>query len=108
MVGLLSDNFSFSWSQFFSVNFSIFEIFMLISFGMSWPISITKALKTKVVEGKSFLFIFVVGLGYFFGIIHKVCYSLDWVILLYIFNLVMVVIDISLYFHYKKKPSDKI
>ena len=35
---------------------SIFEAIMLICFGAGWPISVAKALRTKVVSGKSPLF----------------------------------------------------
>ena len=45
---------------------SVFEAAMLIScFGVSWPISIAKSLRTKVVAGESTLFMVIVcGLGY--------------------------------------------
>ena len=34
-----------------------FELLMVLCFGISWPISIAKTLKTKCVSGKSPLFI---------------------------------------------------
>jgi hypothetical protein len=79
---------------------SIFEAFMLLCFGVSWPLSIAKALRTKVVEGKSPLFMTVIGIGYLSGIIHKVLFSFDWIILLYALNMTMVAIDLGLYFRY--------
>ncbi|MBN2255843.1 MAG: hypothetical protein JW736_09050 [Deltaproteobacteria bacterium] len=79
---------------------SIFEAVMLVCFGVSWPLSIAKALRTKVVEGKSPLFMAVIGLGYLSGIIHKLLFSFDWVILLYALNMTMVAIDLGLYYRY--------
>lgn len=76
---------------------------MLLSFGISWPISITKALRTKVVAGKSPVFMVIIIAGYGFGIIHKALYSFDWVIYLYALNLVLVAIDMLLYFRYSKR-----
>jgi hypothetical protein len=82
---------------------NIFEAIMLICFGVSWPISILKTVRTRVVAGKSPLFMGIVALGYVSGIIHKYVYSMDWVMGLYIANLLMVIFDFCLYFHYAKK-----
>ena len=79
---------------------SIFEVIMLVCFGISWPISIAKALRTKKVEGKSPVFMAVICLGYLSGILHKVFYAPDWVVVLYIVNLVMVATDLGLYYRY--------
>lgn len=56
---------------------------MLVCFGASWPFSIHKMLRTRRSEGKSLLFLFLVMIGYVFGVIHKLFYHLDVVILLY-------------------------
>lgn len=79
---------------------SVFEVAMLICFGVSWPISIAKSLRTKIVSGKSPLFMGILCLGYINGVMHKVLYSLDWIIVLYVLNMIMVAIDLSLYFKY--------
>ena len=79
-------------------DFSIWEVLFLICFAVSWPISIIKALRTKVVIGKSPIFMALVILGYIFGIIHKMLYSRDIVIFLYVFNALLVSIDLFLYF----------
>ena len=73
---------------------------MLVCFGISWPMSIAKSLKTKNVSGKSPMFMAIVDLGYVSGIIHKIYYRPDWVVWLYVLNFVMVSIDLSLYFLY--------
>ena len=51
---------------------SIFEIIMLVCFGLSWPVSIYKSLKTRVVAGKSPLFMAIVITGYASGVAHKI------------------------------------
>lgn len=80
---------------------SVFEILMLLCFASSWPFSIVKALRTKVVLGKSPVFMGIIILGYVFGIIHKIinCPG-DWVVYLYLFNLLIVSFDLCLYFKY--------
>lgn len=79
---------------------SVFEIVMLTCFGISWPLSIAKALRTRVVAGKSPLFMSIVIAGYASGVIHKLLFSLDWVIALYLLNLCMVAVDLALYLHF--------
>ena len=73
---------------------------MLVCFGISWPISIAKSIRTKVVAGKSPLFMGIVCIGYLSGMIHKVHFSFDWVIILYLVNMILIMIDIMLYFKY--------
>ena len=82
---------------------SVFEALMLICFGIGWPISIAKALRTKVVEGKSPLFMTIVSIGYVSGILHKLMYSMDWIVGLYAFNLAMISFDLYLYYKYRTK-----
>ncbi len=82
---------------------SPFEGIMLVCFGVSWPISIVKSLRVKRVEGKSPLFMGVICLGYVSGIVHKILYSFDWIILLYGINMAMILIDLLLYARYNRK-----
>jgi hypothetical protein len=81
---------------------SIFEIGMLVCFGVSWPVSIAKTLRTQTVAGKSPVFLAIVCLGYGFGIAHKMLHSPDWVTLLYALNLMMVAFDLGLYFKFAR------
>ncbi len=85
---------------------SVFEIIMLICFGMSWPTSIAKALRTKVVSGKSPLFMGIICVGYVCGLVHKPVYSMDWVIALYAVHLILVATDLALYFRYLPRTSE--
>ena len=85
--------------------FSPFEIGMLACFGVSWPISIAKILKTRRTEGKSLVFAGVLLLGYVCGILHKLLYHYDAVVWLYVMNLVLVTIDMGLTIYFGKKAK---
>ena len=76
---------------------SVFEIVMLICFGAAWPFSIYRSLRSRTNAGKSLPFLYIVLLGYLAGILHKVFNSFDRVIFLYVFNGLMVAVDIMLY-----------
>jgi len=78
---------------------------MLFCFGVSWPISIIKSIRTRNVSGKSRLFLTIIIVGYLSGIIHKILYSNDLVIFLYIFNLIMVSTDLFLCFYFRNKQA---
>lgn len=82
---------------------SIFEAGMLICFGAAWPMNIAKSIKTKSTKGKSLSFLLTIMVGYISGITHKILYSQDIVMVLYIINLVMVSIDTGLYFYNKSQ-----
>ncbi len=75
---------------------SIFEVTMLICFGSAWPASIYKSISSKTAKGKSIAFLIIVFVGYIAGILHKLFYSLDWVVTLYALNGLMVLADISI------------
>ncbi|MGP1445902.1 MAG: hypothetical protein ACTTKO_00005 [Candidatus Limimorpha sp.] len=44
-------------------------------------------------------------LGYVFGIINKLIYSMDFVIYFYVFNLLLVAFDLVLYFYYSSRAK---
>jgi hypothetical protein len=85
----------------------LFEAVMLICFGVSWPISIAKSLRTRFVRGKSPLFMSLVVIGYGSGIVHKVMNPVvanglaRYVIWLYALNLAMVLTDLALYYRFR-------
>lgn len=87
-------------------NFSIWEILMLLCFACSWPISIIKSLRTKIVIGKSPVFMIIIMLGYIFGVIHKMMHNYDVVIYMYVFNFLLVSFDLFLYFLYIRKNRE--
>jgi len=77
---------------------SIFEIIMLLCFGLAWPFSIYQTYTARRNEGKSVIFLYAVLVGYGCGILHKLLYNRDAVIFLYSLNGIMVAIDIALYY----------
>ena len=81
---------------------SIFEALMLVCFGLSWPLSIVRTLRSKSVAGKSPYFIGIIILGYLFGLINKI-QNMDWVFWLYILNIMVVSVDLILYFKYRNR-----
>ena len=84
----------------------IFEIIMIVSFGVSWPMNIIKSFRAKTAKGKSLAFLCLIFFGYIAGIISKFLndaymadFSSKWYVLFfYCLNLVMVGIDLILYF----------
>ena len=85
------------------LGFSPFEFGMLACFGICWPVSVYTSVKTKRTEGKSLLFMVIVFVGYVSGTIHKLYFNYDLVIILYISNLVLVLVDILLYLKYSRR-----
>jgi lipopolysaccharide export LptBFGC system permease protein LptF len=81
---------------------SVFEIAMLFCFGFAWPFSIYKSYKSRTNKGKSLVFLYIVLAGYLAGIMHKIMYSFDPVIVLYIVNGIMVLADIMLYYRNRR------
>ena len=74
---------------------SLFEIGMLVCFGIAWPVSIYKSLRSQSTEGKSLLFMTAVFIGYVSGVLHKIYYYYDAVVYLYAFNGLMIFFDIA-------------
>lgn len=84
----------------------IFEFVMLICFGLSWPISVYKSITSRSTQGKSLVFILAIILGYICGIMGKLCSGqISYVLGLYVFNLIVVCIDLVLYFINKNREK---
>ena len=77
----------------------IFEIIMLICFGLSWPMNVIKSYRARTTKGKSLPFLLLIITGYVFGIIGKlVGGNFKWYVLFfYVLNLLMVSTDLALY-----------
>lgn len=77
----------------------LFEAFMVICFGISWPMAILKSLRSRTAKGKSLVFLLFILVGYAFGITSKfISGTITYVVVFYIINFVMVAIDVGLYF----------
>ena len=85
---------------------TVCETIMLICFGISWPISVYKSFKSKTTKGKSVIFTLAIIVGYLAGIAGKIIGGKNnYVLLLYIINLIFVCIDFALYFINKKREN---
>ena len=86
----------------------IFELIMIISFGVSWPLNIYKAWKARTAKGNSVLFYFFIVAGYLFGIASKVIKQQKgvttpgYVWFFYILNTLMVSVGILLWFRNRR------
>lgn len=85
---------------------SIFEVIMLLCFGAAWPFSIYRSYKSRSTAGKSLIFSLLLLVGYISGVLHKILYSYDYVIILYIINSIMVTADILLYLRNRKYEKE--
>lgn len=85
------------------IELSFLELAMIVCFGISWPISILKSYRSGSTKGKSLAFMMIIWLGYVAGILHKLFFSLDLIIIAYGLNLLMVTFDILLYFRNRRK-----
>lgn len=86
----------------------ILEIFMIVSFGFSWPLNVIKSFKARTAKGKSLAFLLFIEFGYVCGITSKLVNAngFKWYVLFfYILNFIMVGIDVVLYF--RNKALDK-
>jgi hypothetical protein len=82
---------------------NVFELVMILCFGAAWPFSIHKSLVSHSVNGKSLAFLLIVWLGYLAGILHKIFYHPDDIIIFYVINLSMVTVDATLYLRNKRR-----
>ena len=88
----------------------ILEIIMLLCFGASWPINLYKAWKNRSTKGQCLLFLCLIDIGYVAGIAAKLTsksymaeFSQKWYVLcFYILNLVMVSLNIAVYFRNRR------
>lgn len=84
----------------------IFEFIMLVCFGLSWPISVYKSLRSRSTQGKSIVFMIAIIIGYVSGIIGKIInHQLTYVLSIYCFNLIVVSFDLLLFF--KNRSCEK-
>ncbi len=85
----------------------ILEAIMIISFGISWPLSIVRSVRSKSTKGKSLLFMCFIAFGYVCGIASKfITHTYNLAFWFYFPNIIFVLTDISLYFKnraYEKK-----
>lgn len=77
----------------------VLEAGMLVCFGISWPFNIAKSLRSRTAKGKSVIYEILVVVGYFFGLAAKIILSdVNYVMIFYIVDILMVTTDIILTF----------
>lgn len=82
---------------------NLLESTMLLCFGLSWPISVVKNLKAKTAKSTSLPFILLIISGYVAGIAAKFySHNINYVLAVYIFNIVMVSANLVVYFINKR------
>ena len=89
----------------------ILEVAMLVLFGISWPISLVKSIRSKSTKGKSLLFLILIDIGYICGMTSKIVsttfvWSTDWwVFAIYVINFSFVTSDLIVYFINKNREK---
>ena len=91
------------------MHFSLYEAIMLLCFGAAWPFAIVRSWRARTSKGKSVPFLFVILVGYAAGIMNKItlgqCH--DPVLGLYVLNVLMVSLDVALYFRNRRIDSGR-
>lgn len=86
----------------------LFEALMVVSFGISWPMSIWKSFTSRTAKGKSLFFLCMILFGYACGITSKLMMQkLTYVFVFYVLNFIMVAIDLCLYFRNRRIDQSK-
>ena len=75
------------------------EALMVISFGISWPVTVIQSYRIQTAKGKSLFFLLMILFGYGCGIASKVIGGqITYVFAFYVLNFIMVATDLALYF----------
>lgn len=81
----------------------ILESIMLVCFGCSWPINVIKSYRARTAKSMSLPFILLIITGYIAGIMAKiVSRQVNFVLIVYLLNLVIVSLNLAIYFRNKK------
>ncbi len=76
---------------------------MLVCFGFSWPINLIKNIKQKSAKHMNIWFLLLIFTGYIAGISSRIVSSMyGYVFIIYIINLVVVSLNIAVYFINRK------
>lgn len=95
---------------------ALLEMLMLLCFGASWPVNISKLIRSKTTKGASILFYFLIWTGYVAGVVSKLITisindcpwyeSVKWYVMaIYIINLIMLTVGIIVWFCIRSKEK---
>ena len=77
----------------------ILESVMLICFGVSWPLTVYRNIRSRTARSMSLGFIVLIITGYVAGIAAKInSGNVGFVLAVYVLNLVMVTVNLAVYF----------
>ena len=93
----------------------ILEVIMIVGFGASWPINVTKAYRARTTKGTSPAFLLIIFFSYIAGISSKLinedymaAFAQKWYVLcFYILNFIMVGINLLVYVRNKRLDMAK-
>ena len=75
----------------------VFEMIMLVCFGLSWPFNIAKSIRSRTARGKSLWFEVCIIVGYLCGLAGKfISGNVTYVAAFYILDIAMVTTDLVL------------
>lgn len=84
----------------------IFEVIMLLCFAAAWPANIYKAYHARTAVGTSLPFMIIIEVGYVCGMLNKLVNDdINYVMAFYIFDFVLVLIGVVVYF--RNRSLDK-
>ena len=88
----------------------IFEIAMMVLFGLSWPLNVIKSIKTRSAKGKSPIGLALIVSAYLCGITAKlIAGNVNRLVLFfYILNCTVVSLDLILYFINRKREKKEL
>ena len=76
---------------------------MIVSFGISWPVNVSKAIRSRSTKGKSIMFDYFILAGYICGLISKfMTHTFNLAFYFYFPNIIMVITDIVVYYRNRK------
>lgn len=81
---------------------------MLVCLGVSWPFNIAKSLRSRTAKGKSVIYEILVVVGYLFGLTAKfILGDMNYVVVFYIIDILMVTTDIILTFRNRRLDRER-
>ena len=87
---------------------NILEMIMLICFGASWPINLSKAWKARTAKGTSLPFFLLIEFGYVCGILAKIIgNNITYVLAFYFLNVFVVALNIAVYFRNRRLDRER-
>lgn len=88
----------------------ILEATMLLCFGVSWPLSLVKNIRSKTAKATSVWFILLIILGYVAGIAAKlIAHATGYILVVYFLNLAVVSCNLAVWFvnHARDRREEK-